>query len=173
MSEEISDEQKASEDAKTTAVTIQTKQFGGEFPLSVNGQARTLRYGGTFDLHDWELEALDNAGIGYTKIESSDDDSTAGAAEGSAASVDQGPDDNRTEPHQNPDIDPQSAIEVETAIPGAIDEESGAPIIKGGDEPDPLVHGDDVVVREPAPLDQPEEPALPDADKKDDEQKGE
>lgn len=120
--------------AKKITATIVEPGRTKEITVGVNGEVKKFPVNQPVSLEEYQKEALENAG--YQLVVESDK-STADA-EGSASAVDQGPDNNRTDPHQFPN-DPSQADDVIEGGAGARDE-NGAPIIKGGDEPDPLDH---------------------------------
>lgn len=117
--------------AATVEATIVAPGRTKHVNVGVNGEVQRFPVNKTVTLTEYQREALTNAGY---KLAVTDDESAAGE-EGSAPAVDQGPDDNRTEPHQSETEQPGEATGT-----GARDE-NGAPVLVGGDEPDPL-HGE-------------------------------
>lgn len=99
--------------------------------VGVNGEVKKFPVNKAIPLEDYQREALENAGYQLVALS----DKAADGAEGSALAAAQ--DENRTEPHQNPD-DPATDDTGADSVQAR--DASGAPIIKGGDEPDPL-HG--------------------------------
>lgn len=120
--------------AKKITATIVVKGRTKDISVGVNGEVKKFPVNQPVILEPYQKEALENAGY---QLVVQGDKSTAGA-EGSASAVDQGPDNNRTDPHQFPN-DPSQQGDVIEGGAGARDA-NGAPIIKGGDEPNPLVH---------------------------------
>ncbi len=118
---------------KAVTATIVSKERRREIKVGVNGSIKTFPLNKAITLEPWEREAIENSGY---QLVVSDGKATA-SAEGSALAVDQGPDDNRTEPHQGPE---EGGDIVPAPIPG-VENADGAPVLKGGDEPDPL-HGE-------------------------------
>lgn len=100
-------------------------------PVGVNGSIEKIPVNTPVSLSPAQAETLENAG--YQLV---GDGKATGGVEGSAPPVDQGPDDNRTEPHQ---ADEQANDESVANGTGPRDE-NGDPVIVGGDEPDPKVH---------------------------------
>ncbi|WP_375188408.1 hypothetical protein [Sphingobium yanoikuyae] len=127
------------QEAATFTATIVAPGRKHDVRVGVNGEVKKFAVNKPVEVTEYQREALVNAGY---QLVVEGDKSTAGE-EGSAPAVDQGPDDNRTEPHQN---DQQPTGEVVEGGAGARDAD-GAPVIKGGDEParDPLDHDGDGV----------------------------
>lgn len=142
----------------------------GDIRLSVNGQIKLLAAGAEHELTAWEIEALENSNTNF-RILSSDDETGDGEGSPSPVTGTSVTGENRTDPHQIPALDasPDPSF-TPAAIPGVIDEESGAPVLVGGDEPDPKVHGDSIIVHTPEPVEQPEEPAVPERGEQTEEQ---
>ena len=112
---------------KTLTATIVTPGRKHDVRVGVNGEVKKFPVNQPVQMTDYQHEALKNAGY---QLVVEGDKSTAGE-EGSASAVDQGPDNNRTEPHQS---DEQPTGEVVEGGAGARNED-GAPVIKGGSEP--------------------------------------
>lgn len=131
--------------AEKITATIVSQRRTKDVSVGVNGEIEKFRVNTPVLLEEYQREALENAG--YQLVV--DDDRATVGAEGSALAVDQGPDNNRTEPHQSPAD--QTENDVTSTGVGARDAD-GAPIILGGDEPDPLIHnvtGDGVTAGAP------------------------
>ncbi len=122
-------------EAETKLITIVATGRRRDVTVGVNGEVKKFPVNTPIGLAEHQREALLNAG--YQLVV--EGDKSGEGEEGSAPSPDQGPDNNRTEPHQNPDDPQQNDGEVTEGGAGARDE-NGAPVLVGGDEPDPKVH---------------------------------
>lgn len=115
--------------ADKIAATIIVKGRTKDVTVGVNGVIHKYPVNVETSLFPAEKEALENAGY---QVVAASDNSTAGA-EGSASAVDQGPDNNRTEPHQGDQQDGDAVLDGE-------DKNPADNALVGGDEPDPKVH---------------------------------